>query len=173
MKRIPIYLFLVGAAIVGRSLAAETVALSADEAAIHKISAAYTAAFNKHDAASLAGFWSPDAVYLNRTTGEEVVGRKAIAEQFTAYFKTAPDVKMTAATEAIQFVSPNVAIETGTSKTLAPKTEPEEDEYSAVYVKRDGQWLLDRITDKEQQAAAAFALRTLEATGLDGRQMDR
>ena len=56
---------------------------SADEAAIRKAAASYAEAFNKHDAKALADLWSPDAVYLNRTTGEEVVGRDAIAEQFT------------------------------------------------------------------------------------------
>ena len=50
---------------------------SADEAAIRKSAASYVEAFNKHDAKALADLWSPDAVYLNRTTGEEVVGREA------------------------------------------------------------------------------------------------
>jgi hypothetical protein len=34
---------------------------------------------------------------------------------------------------------------------LAPNAEPEETEYSAVDVKRDGKWLLDRVTDKSKE----------------------
>ena len=89
---------------------------AADEAAIRKAAASYVEAFNKHDAKALADHWSPDAVYLNRTTGEEVVGRAAIAEQFTALFKEQPEVKLEVTVASIQFVSPNVAIEHGTAK---------------------------------------------------------
>ena len=97
--------------------------------------------------------WSPEAVYLNRVTGDEVTGREAIAGEFTAVFKNEPEVKLELNVQSIQFVSPNVAIELGTAKTLAPKAEPEEEEYSAVDVRRDGQWLLDRVTEKDKQAA--------------------
>src|SRR4029434_279527 len=67
---------------------------STDEAAIRKTGASYVEACNKHDAQALADLWSPDAVYTNRTTGEEVVGRAAIAEQFTAQFKEQPGLKL-------------------------------------------------------------------------------
>src|SRR3954454_22121140 len=67
---------------------------SADEAAIRRSAASYVEAFNKHDAKALADLWSPDAAYLNRSTGEEVVGREAIAEQFTALFKQQPELKL-------------------------------------------------------------------------------
>ena len=126
---------------------------STDEAAIRKTAASYVEAFNKHDARALAELWSPDAVYLNRMTGEEVVGRAAIAEQFTALFKEQPAIKLEVTVASIQFVSPNVAVEHGTAKLLAPNAEPEEFDYSAVDVKRDGKWLLDRVTDKEKAAA--------------------
>jgi uncharacterized protein (TIGR02246 family) len=124
---------------------------SADEAAIRKAAASYAEVFNKHDAKSLADHWSPDAVYTNRTTGEEVVGRAAISEQFTALFKEQPAVKLEVNVASVQFVSPNVAIEQGTAKMLVANAEPEETEYSAVNVKRDGKWLLDRVTDKSKE----------------------
>src|SRR5262245_4516705 len=137
---------------------------SADEAAIRKQAASYAEAFNKHDAKAVADHWSPDAVYLNRSTGEEVTGRAAIAEQFTALFQEQPELKMEVSVESVQFVSPNVAIERGTAKLLTPNEEPEEVEYSAVDVKRDGQWLLDRVTDKTKEAAPSHyeQLRVLE-----------
>ena len=65
---------------------------------------------------------------------------------------------------SVQFVSPNVAIEQGTAKLLAPNAEPEEIEYSAVNVKRDGKWLLDRVTDKSKEVIATHyeQLKALE-----------
>jgi len=124
---------------------------AADEAAIRQAAASYAETFNKHDAKALADHWSPDAVYLNRTTGEEATGRAAIAAQFTALFQEQPQVKLEVTVTSVQFVSPNVAIEQGTAKTLAPNAEPDESEYSAVNVKRDGKWLLDRVTDKSKE----------------------
>jgi uncharacterized protein (TIGR02246 family) len=134
------------------------------EAPIKKAVAAYVEAFNKHDAKALAEQWSPEAVYINRITGEEVAGQKAIAEQFTAIFKDRPDLKIEVNTKSVQFVSPNVAVEQGTAKLIAAKAEPEEFEYTAVYVKRDGNWLLDRVTDKAPEVVPSHyeQLKVLE-----------
>jgi uncharacterized protein (TIGR02246 family) len=124
---------------------------SEDETAIRKMARSYVEAFNKHDAKALADYWSPDAVYLDRTTGEEVVGRSAIAEQFTALFQDQPEVKLEVTVESVQFISPNVALERGTTRFLDPNEEPEEIAYTAVDVKRDGKWLLDRVTDQSKE----------------------
>ena len=124
---------------------------SVDEAAIRKMVDSYVQAFNSHDAKSLADHWSPDAVYLNRTTGEEVVGRTAIAEQFRALLKEQPKLRVEVNVESIQFISPTVAVEHGKTKLLSPNAEPEEIDYTAVDVKRDGKWLLDRVTDKTKE----------------------
>jgi uncharacterized protein (TIGR02246 family) len=134
------------AAVIG----AEDSPQAADEAAIRQAATSYVEAFNKHDAQAVADQWSPDAVYLNRSTGEEVVGRAAIVNQFAALFEEQPEVKLEVTVTSIQFVSPNVAIEQGTAKILVPNAEPEEIEYSAVDVKRDGKWLLDRVTDRSK-----------------------
>jgi uncharacterized protein (TIGR02246 family) len=133
----------------------EPVDLEASEAAIRQGAASYMEAFNKHDAQAIADLWSPDAVYLNRSTGEEVIGRDAIAKQFAALFTEQPELKLEVAVTSVQFVSPNVAIEQGTARLLAPGAEPDETDYSAVNVRRDGKWLLDRVTDKSKAAVAS------------------
>ena len=164
MRRVLLCLLSCGLAISSTALGEEPSDQGASEAAIRKAAASYVEAFNKHDAQALADQWSPDAVYLNRTTGEEVVGRAAIAEQFTALFKEKPGLKIDVTVASVQFVSPNVAIEQGTAKLLAPDGKPEEIEYSAVDVKRDGKWLLDRVTDKSKEAASTHyeQLKSLE-----------
>jgi uncharacterized protein (TIGR02246 family) len=152
MNRILLCLIVLGGTIVNWSFAAQSAEPPRDEAAIRKADEAYVQAFNKHDAKSLADAWSPEAVYLNRATGAEVVGRAAIADQFTAVFKDQPEITLDLNVKSIRFISPNVAVEEGTAKTTAPKAEPEEEEYSAVFVKREGQWLLDRVTEKDKEA---------------------
>lgn len=120
-----------------------------EESAIRAAVASYTAAFNRGDAAALAALWSPEAVYTNPVTGQQVVGRAEIEKQFSAIFSEAKGAKLEAATNSVQFISPNVAIEQGTAKVVRPNEALEESEYSAVYVKRDGRWLLDRVTEED------------------------
>lgn len=123
-----------------------------DESAVRAAGKAYIAAFKAGDAKALAEFWSPEAVYVNRLTGEQVVGRDAIAEQFSAILKQVKNIQLDVEVFSIDFVSPNVAVETGVARYIAANAEPEVVNYSAVYVRRDGKWLLDRVTDKPQLA---------------------
>jgi uncharacterized protein (TIGR02246 family) len=138
---------LFSAVTVGNALSADTAA--ADEEAIRKNAAAYVEAYNRRDAKAVAGFWSPDAVYIVRTTGEQLVGREAIEREFTAAFKEKDAVKLAASVESVQFISPNVAVERGKATMAGPDKSSEETLYTAVHVKRDGKWLLDRITEEE------------------------
>ena len=131
---------------------------------IEELGQAYVAAVNARDAQKVAGFWSPDAVYTNRATGDEVVGREAIQKQFAAQFESAPDGKIAIDIESIQFVSPNVALEYGEAQFVQAEGEPQRVPYSAVYVRRDGKWLLDRVTDEDTSESASHydKLKTLE-----------
>lgn len=120
---------------------------AADEAAITETGKAYVAAFNARDADSLAKFWAPEAVYTNRLTGQQVTGRDAIAQQFKNIFTASDDLKLGIQVDSIQFVSPNVAVEHGLAQFASGDSKPEQIDYSAVYVRRGGKWLLDRVTD--------------------------
>lgn len=151
MRRLLFLLLLTAANAASILHAQQTGSQSADEATIRAAAASYVEAFNKHDPQAVAEHWSPDAVYLNRTTGEEVSGREAIVEQFATLFEGQPDLTMEVDVASIQFISPNVAVEQGVVTVLTPNAEPEVTEYSAVNVKRDGKWLLDRLTDKTKE----------------------
>jgi len=123
-----------------------------DESAIRKADDAYVEAYNKHDAKAIAGMWSPEAVYVDPETGEQAVGREQIEREFADTFANLKDAKLEVDAQSIKFLSPNVAIETGTARVLGPKGEPDESAYSALFVKRDGKWLLDRVTEEEPPA---------------------
>lgn len=135
-----------------------------DDTAIRKAVAAYVEAFNKADAKGLAAMWSPDAVYTNPMSGIQVVGREAIEKQFAGIFEESKGIKLEATTKLIQFVSPSVAIETGSAKSIDPKGSVAESEYTAVYVKRDDAWLLDRVSEEDiiQPPTSYEKLRDLE-----------
>jgi len=121
-----------------------------DEAAIRASVAAYVVAFNKGDAKSIAAQWSPDAVYSNPMTGDEVTGRKAIEEQMVQIFKDAKETKIEVDVNSIRFLSPSVAIEEGTARVLRPGDEPDVTVYSCMHVKSGGNWLVDRMTEQSE-----------------------
>lgn len=120
-----------------------------DEAAIRKNVASYTDAFNKQDAKALAALWSPEAVYINPLSGAAAVGHEAIEQQFAANFEQLQGAKLETVVDAIRFISPNVAVENGTAKVVVGKEQAAESAYTAIHVKRDGKWLLDRVTEEE------------------------
>lgn len=144
-----------------------------DEAAIRKSVESYVAAFNKADAKALAAMWSPDAVYTNPVSGEQVVGREEIEKQFAGIFAAAKSIKLEAKSESVRFVSPNVAVEQGTAKVVRPDQTPEESEYTAVYVKRDGQWLLDRVTEEDVPVVASHYEPLKDLEWMIGRWVDQ
>jgi len=123
-----------------------------DEAAIRKSDDAYVRAYNKQDAKALAALWSPEAVYVDPETGDESVGREEIEKEFADTFAGLKDAKLEVNVNSIKFLSPNVAVEDGTARVIRPKGEPDESTYSALFVKRDGKWLLDRVTEEEPPA---------------------
>lgn len=123
---------------------------SPDEvAALRASGAAFIAAFNARDAKKVAALWTPEAVYRDPSTGEEMIGRDAIEAQFTAAFAEPDNAKLTVDVDSLDFVSPNVAIQRGQTHITRPAAPPEDAKYTAVLVKRDGQWLLDRVTEED------------------------
>ena len=120
---------------------------SADEAAIRANCDKYVEAFNRRDSQMMADMWSTEAVYEDPRTGESVVGREEIKKQFDHAMAGAEDAKLAVTIESIEFVSPNVAIEKGTAVVTYGEHDSEESLYSAVHVKRDGAWLIDRISE--------------------------
>ena len=122
---------------------------AADEAAIRANAAKYVEAYNRRDSKTMATMWSPEAVYSDEATGERAVGREAIVKQLDQAFAGAEDAKLKIQIDSIDFVSPNVAVEKGTAEVSYAKHPTEKAMYTAVHVKRDGKWLLDRVTDTE------------------------
>jgi uncharacterized protein (TIGR02246 family) len=147
-------------------------AVSPDETAIRKSAASYVEAYNRRDAKAVADHWSPDAVYTIRTTGERLTGREAIEKEFTAQFKEKDVAKLAATVESVQFISPNVAVERGKATMTVGKEPPEETLYTAVHVKRDGKWLLDRITEEEVPVVLSNYERLKELEWLIGDWVD-
>lgn len=149
MKVLPIFLSLLVMLHVVAGAPAVRADQAEDEAAIRKSVESYTEAFNKQDAKALAAHWSPEAVYTNPLSGEAAAGREAIEAQFAANFASLKGAKLETTVDSIRFISPNVAVENGTARVVVGEEKPTESQYSAIHVKRDGKWLIDRITEED------------------------
>lgn len=123
---------------------------AAEEATIRANAAKYVESYNRRDSRTMASMWSPEAVYIDDETGEKAVGHDAIAKQLDHEFAGAEDAKLTIHIDSIDFLSPNVAVEKGTGEVTYSKSKPEKSSYTAVHVKRDGKWLLDRVSEVEE-----------------------
>lgn len=119
-----------------------------DKAAIQKAIQSYVAAFNARDAKALAAHWSPEGVYISRLSGDQVTGRASLEKEFAALFQEAKDARLDVTVLSIDFISPNVALERGKATVVRPESEPASTSYSAVHVKREGKWLIDRVSEE-------------------------
>ena len=151
---------------------------AADKAAIEKAIESYTAAFNAQDAKALAEHWGAEAVYVNPLTGVQVEGREAIVKEFESILRQMKDTKLAVDVESIRFISPGVAVEDGVAKLISADGDPEESSYTAIHVKRDGKWLLDRVTEEELPVVLSHyeQLKDLEwmiGSWVDGDDQDR
>ena len=123
---------------------------SDDQATIRKAIQSYVAAFNGRDAKALAAHWSPEGVYVSRLNGDRLTGREELEAEFTALFEEEKETRLEVATESIEFISPNVALELGSAIVMRPKAPPAKSDYRVVYIKQDGKWLIDRVTEEEE-----------------------
>lgn len=143
-----------------------------DEAAIRKIVDSYVAAFNKRDAKAVASHWLPDAVYTEPDSRTRFAGRAAIEKHFAQEFNNVKKAKMTVRVESIRFISPNVAVEQGHATITEPDGETSTSRYSAIHVKRDGQWLLDRVSDEDDTPAPSHYAQLKQLEWMVGHWVD-
>lgn len=163
MRRTSLWLALV-ASFALTAGAAEDLKPSADEQAIRQNVKAYVEAYNRRDAQAVAAMWAEDAVYVNRSTGQQFVGPKEIQSDLEAQFAQNKDSKLRIDVESIRMLSPSVGIERGVAQVTGKDQPATTLEYSAVHVKRAGKWLLDRVTEEEllPPPAAVEKLKQLE-----------
>jgi uncharacterized protein (TIGR02246 family) len=109
--------------------------------------AAFIEAFNKGDAKAVAAFWMPDATYVDQA-GREYKGREAIEQLYEKVFAARKGAKLTIHVTSSKQVSPDVVLEEGiTEVAQAEGGLGTAARFSAVLVKKDGEWYLQSIHD--------------------------
>jgi uncharacterized protein (TIGR02246 family) len=117
------------------------------EAAILKQAESFVDAFHKGDAKTLAAFWTPDGDYTSQA-GKTFKGRAAIEKAFEGLFAENKGLKLRIDIASLRFVTPDVAIEDGTTSVLpADGGPPSRARYTIVHVKKNSQWYLSSVRD--------------------------
>ncbi len=153
----------------------ETTAAETKDSAseISDASQSYVAAFNARDVAKLVSHWCPEGVYVSRSSGEQVVGREAMTDEFTAVFADESTPKLVSVTDSIDFISPNVAVERGSAKVIRGEDDVVESTYTVVYIKSEGKWLIDRVTEDDIVSVPSNYDQLKELEWLVGAWVDR
>jgi uncharacterized protein (TIGR02246 family) len=108
---------------------------------------AFIAAFNKGDAKAVAAFWTPDATYVDQT-GREYKGRAAIEKLYEKVFAGRKGAKLAIHVTSAKRLSPDVALEDGvTEVTPADGGLSTAARFTAILVKKDGEWYLQSVRD--------------------------
>jgi uncharacterized protein (TIGR02246 family) len=134
-----------------------------DEKAIHSNQAAYVKAFNAGDAKGTAGFWALDGEFVD-ADGKSFKGRSAIEKEFASFFAESKALQLEVSTDSIRFVSPGVALESGTSRvTHGSDGAWNVASYQIVYTKRDGRWQFASVRELARVPSSNYEqLRDLE-----------
>jgi uncharacterized protein (TIGR02246 family) len=134
-----------------------------DKEALAKNAEAFVEAFHKADAKALAAFWAPDGDYTDQT-GRHLKGRAAIEKAFQGLFSEHKGLKLRIDSDSLRFVTPDVAVEDGTTAVIPPDGgPPSRARYTIVHVKKDGQWLLGSVRDAAYAPPTNYGhLRALE-----------
>lgn len=134
---------------------------AADEAAIKALNEAFIQAFNAGDADALAAQYAEDARSV-ATDGTALVGRAAIRDRFAQRFADVPGWTVTLETESLHFPTDGVAIEEGAALATPPEGsgEPVRASHVIVYARKDGQWKVAEVRDRDEE-------EVVDATGRD------
>lgn len=109
--------------------------------------AGFIAAFNKGDAKAVAAFWAEDATYTDQV-GHEYNGRAAIQKLYEKVFDARKGAKLAIHLTASKQVAPEVVLNDGyTEVTPADGGPATTARFSAVLVKKDGDWYLQSVRD--------------------------
>ncbi len=137
----------------------------ATKEAIAKNGEAFIEAFHKGDAAALASFWTEDGDYTDQT-GKHLKGREAIQKAFEGLFADHKGLKLRINSDKLRFVTPDVAIEDGSTEVIPPDGgPPSRARYTIVHVQKDGKWLLSSVRDSHFTPSTNYEhLRDLEWT---------
>jgi uncharacterized protein (TIGR02246 family) len=127
---------------------------SKDDEAIRRAAAAYRDALSKRDAGAIAACWTKDADYVDQLgrvykvqPGLALAKEQSQEDPHIAHLSTRME------TLSVRLLTPDVAIEDGAfERAVSDPAQAPHGRYTAVWVKRDGKWLIDGMRETPVRA---------------------
>ncbi len=107
----------------------------------------FIAAFEKGDANAVAAFWTENADYVDQG-GREYKGRPAIEKMYEKLFSEKKGMKLKIIVLSARMVGTDMAIENGITEVTPSDGGPSSAaRFTAVLVKKDGEWYFESVRD--------------------------
>src|SRR5262245_18228214 len=115
---------------------------SGEEKALQEQNDAFVAAFTMRDIKAVFEAYAQDCDFFS-ATGQRLKGRDALEKYIAKGFAESKEgLKLKHSDSTVRFLKPDVAIADGTWEiTGRPEGTPARGHYTAILMKRDGQWL--------------------------------
>ena len=113
-----------------------------DRAAILETAVKFIDAYSERDAGAIASLFAPDAEYIDEQ-GTTFRGRDEIEQNLKIFFEGHPAATLEMHIESLRFLTPEVAIEDGSSTCICEEGGSRyHSRYTVVHAKVDGKWLV-------------------------------
>ncbi len=145
---------------------------SPDQPAIKLVDDAFVKAYEAGDAKAIVACFTPDAEYVDEA-GTVFEGRESIEACLTAFFEENPGCKLEIHADSIRTISPGVVVQDGS--TLVSRTDgsaPVECQYTSIYVKTDGKWLVASVRDHLPRGLREHSSQLKQLNWLSGDWVD-
>ncbi len=120
--------------------------VSPEMAAVLAKDRAYEEAYAKADVAALGGFFTEDAEYTS-DDGQIFSGRAAIEACLKVSFELSKGSKIAIQADSVKVLTPEVAVEKGSTVVLSKAGDKSEAHYTAIYLKKDGTWKMSQLIE--------------------------
>lgn len=128
-----------------------------DEQAIRRVAEEYLAALARGDAKAMGELWTADGDVVDES-GRSFPARGVIMQESSESEAARPVVKLTGS--KIRFLTPDVALEDGTSEVSNPTAQgvaPLVGRFTVIWVKQDGNWRLASLRETRSDPPATAA----------------
>ena len=166
MSTIPVLCFCL--LVAALPLVAEEKASAAAQSPAAAVVATCAAAYNKGDAAAMAALFTEDAEWIDGD-GHVSAGRPAIQAMFAEVFKASKGRTLELATDSVRPVATDVVAVKGTAVVSDVDGSRAVNSFTAVHVRRDGQWLISQYTETGSPFADAPASQLADLGALTGK----
>lgn len=120
---------------------------NAEATEIRLMMQSYLQAFNRHDTAALASYWSDSGESVDLDSGEKTKGRDAVAGVFATLFEQDDNAAIDIDIESIRPIRDDVAVVDGLSLLSFDDTSRASSRFSAIVVREDGKWVLSSVRE--------------------------